>query len=228
MNPQICLVTGGTSGIGLMTAVELVKQGNHVFIACRSEQKAQQAINYIIAQTNQGKVEFLPLDLASLDSIRACVNLFLERQLPLNILINNAGIFNQSGTTQEGFELIWGTNYLGHFLLTYLLLDKLKASAASQILFIASDMALWSKNLGWKLWIQKTPFNFLKLYADSKVCLLLLMRYLLENALNQTSVRINALHPGFVRSNISLSHRLSQVFKGGKLSQKLVVILLNF
>ncbi|WP_313656601.1 SDR family NAD(P)-dependent oxidoreductase, partial [Planktothrix agardhii] len=119
MNPQICLVTGGTSGIGLMTAVELVKQGNHVFIACRSEQKAQQAINYIIAQTNQGKVEFLPLDLASLDSIRACVNLFLERQLPLNILINNAGIFNQSGTTQEGFELIWGTNYLGHFLLTY-------------------------------------------------------------------------------------------------------------
>ncbi|MFY7822947.1 SDR family NAD(P)-dependent oxidoreductase, partial [Planktothrix agardhii] len=178
MNPQICLVTGGTSGIGLMTAVELVKQGNHVFIACRSEQKAQQAINYIIAQTNQGKVEFLPLDLASLDSIRACVNLFLERQLPLNILINNAGIFNQSGTTQEGFELIWGTNYLGHFLLTYLLLDKLKASAASQILFIASDMALWSKNLGWKLWIQKTPFNFLKLYADSKVCLLLLMRYL--------------------------------------------------
>jgi NAD(P)-dependent dehydrogenase (short-subunit alcohol dehydrogenase family) len=87
MNPQICLVTGGTSGIGLMTAVELVKQGNQVFIACRSEQKAQQAINYIIAQTNQGKVEFLPLDLASLDSIRACVNLFLERQLPLNILI---------------------------------------------------------------------------------------------------------------------------------------------
>ena len=146
MNPQICLVTGGTSGIGLMTALELVKQGNHVFIACRSEQKAQQAINYIIAQTNQGKVEFLPLDLASLDSIRFCVNLFLERQLPLNILINNAGIFNQSGTTQEGFELIWGTNYLGHFLLTYLLLDKLKASAASQILFIASDMALWSKN----------------------------------------------------------------------------------
>ncbi|WP_353121398.1 SDR family NAD(P)-dependent oxidoreductase [Planktothrix agardhii] len=228
MNPQICLVTGGTSGIGLMTAVELVKQGNHVFIACRSEQKAQQAINYIIAQTNQGKVEFLPLDLASLDSIRACVNLFLERQLPLNILINNAGIFNQSGTTQEGFELIWGTNYLGHFLLTYLLLDKLKASAASQILFIASDMALWSKNLGWKLWIQKTPFNFLKLYADSKVCLLLLMRYLLQNELNQTSVRINALHPGFVRSNISLSHRLSQVLKVGNSPQKVSRNLIKF
>jgi Dehydrogenases with different specificities (related to short-chain alcohol dehydrogenases) len=228
MKKQVCLVTGGSSGIGLITALELAKQGNHVFIACRSEQKAKQAIDYIITQTNQGKVEFLPIDLASLESVRSGVNLFLERQLPLNILINNAGIFNQSGTTKEGFELIWGTNYLGHFLLTYLLLDKLKASASSQILFIASDMALWSKELGWKLWIQKTPFNFLKLYADSKVCLLLLMRYLLQNDLNQTSVRINALHPGFVQSNISLSHRLSRVFNIGNSPQTISHNIIKF
>ncbi|VXD15798.1 Short-chain dehydrogenase/reductase SDR [Planktothrix serta PCC 8927] len=228
MQKQVCLITGGSSGIGLMTALELAKQGNHVFIACRSQLKANQAIDYIKTQTNQGKVEFLPLDLASLKSIHSCVDLFDQRQLPLNVLINNAGIFNQSGTTKEGFELIWGTNYLGHFLLTYLLLDKLKTSESSQILFIASDLALWSKNLAWKLWVKKTPLNFLKLYADSKVCLLLLMRDLLQNVLSQTSVRVNALHPGFVQSNITIWHRLSRFFKIGNSPQKISLNLIKF
>ncbi|WP_287526056.1 SDR family NAD(P)-dependent oxidoreductase [Okeania sp. SIO2C2] len=100
--------------------------------------------------------------------------MFVARQLPLHILVNNAGIFNQRGTTQEGFELIWGINYLGHFLLTYLLLEKLKSSAFSIIIMVASDLALKPKTIPWNLLVKKTPLNFLELYSVSKLCLLLL------------------------------------------------------
>ncbi|HEY9798820.1 MAG TPA: SDR family NAD(P)-dependent oxidoreductase [Leptolyngbyaceae cyanobacterium] len=206
---QVCLVTGGNSGVGLMTAIGLAKLGNHVFIACRSAKKAEKAINYIRQTTGNQNVTFLPLDLASLDSVRRCVKLFNEYNLPLHILINNAGIFNSPGTTKEGFELIWGTNYLGHFLLTYLLLEKLQNSAPSRIIMLASDLALSASGIDWDLLVKKTPLNFLKLYAVSKFCLLLLTRELSQQ-LNNSQVTVNAIHPGFVQSNITIWHRLSK------------------
>ncbi len=206
---QVCLVTGGNSGVGLMTAIGLAKLGNHVFIACRSANKAAKAINYIRQTTGNQNVTFLPLDLASLDSVRRCVKLFNDYNLPLHILINNAGIFNSRGTTKEGFELIWGTNYLGHFLLTFLLLKKLQNSAPSRIIMLASDLALSPSSIEWNLLVKKTPLNFLKLYAVSKLSLLLLTRELSQQ-LNDFQVTVNAIHPGFVQSNITIWHRLSK------------------
>ncbi len=148
------MVTGGNSGVGLMTALGLAKAGYHVFIACRSASKAAKAVDYIRQKSGNENVEFLPLNLASLDSVRQCVKLFEAREIPLHLLVNNGGIFNQTGTTQEGFELIWGTNYLGHFLLTYLLLEKLKQSD-SRIIMVASDLALRPKAIKWNLISQK-------------------------------------------------------------------------
>ena len=206
---QVCLVTGGNSGVGLMTAVGLAKLGNHVFIACRSPKKAAIAVDYIRQTTGNQNVTFLPLDLASLDSVRNCVKLFNENNLPLHILVNNAGIFNHKGITKEGFELIWGTNYLGHFLLTSLLLEKLQKSAPSRIIMIASDLALSPSGIDWDLLVKKTPLNFLKLYAVSKLCLLLLTKELSQR-LNNSQVTVNAIHPGFVQSNITIWHRLSK------------------
>ncbi|MBW4428971.1 MAG: SDR family NAD(P)-dependent oxidoreductase [Nostoc desertorum CM1-VF14] len=206
---QVCLVTGGNSGVGLMTAIGLAKLGNHVFIACRSANKAAKAIDYIRQTTGNENVKFLPLDLASLDSVRKCVKLFNGYNLPLHILVNNAGIFNNRGTTNEGFELIWGTNYLGHFLLTYLLLEKLQKSAPSRIIMLASDLALSPSGIDWNLLVKRTPLNFLKLYAVSKLCLLLLTREL-SGRLNNSQVTVNAIHPGFVQSNITIWHRLSK------------------
>lgn len=144
------------------------------------------------------------LDLSSLDSVRMFVRLFQEKQLPLHVLINNAGIFNTRGLTQEGFELIWGTNYLGHFLLTHLLLDKLK-SVSSRIIMVASNLALRPTSINWELLVKRTPLNFLELYAVSKLCLLLLTTELAQR-LNRTNVTVNAVHPGFVWSNISQSN----------------------
>jgi NAD(P)-dependent dehydrogenase (short-subunit alcohol dehydrogenase family) len=206
---QICIVTGGNSGIGLMTAIGLAKLNYHVFIACRSATKAAQAVEYIRRESNNLQVEFLPLDLSSLDSVRNFVNLFLAKKLPLHVLVNNAGIFNKYGTTKEGFELIWGTNYLGHFLLTYLLLETLKNSAPSRIVMVASDLALHPTAINWDNLVKKTPLNFLELYAVSKLSLLLLT-FQLARLLKKTKISVNALHPGFVQSNITLAHRLSR------------------
>ncbi|OCR02497.1 short-chain dehydrogenase [Oscillatoriales cyanobacterium USR001] len=208
-NQQICIITGGNSGIGLMTAIKLAKLNYHIFIACRSAIKAAQAIDRIRRESNNSQVEFLPLDLSSLDSVRNFVNLFLAQKLPLHILINNAGIFNKYGTTKEGFELIWGTNYLGHFLLTYLLLETLKNSAPSRIVMVASDLALRPTTINWDNLVKKTPLNFLELYAVSKLSLLLLTAELTQQ-LTGTKVTVNAVHPGFVQSNITLGHRLSR------------------
>ena len=208
-NRLVCLVTGGNSGIGLMSAVSLAKLGAYVIIACRSSAKAEQAVSEIRRQSGNPLVEFLPLDLASLDSVRTFVKLFKEKQLPLHVLVNNAGVFNTRGTTKEGFELIWGTNYLGHFLLTNLLLEKLKSSAPSRIIIVSSDLALRPTSIKWNQLVKKTPLNFLELYAVSKLCLLLLTMEL-ERRLDETNVTVNAVHPGFVHSNITLGHRLSK------------------
>jgi NAD(P)-dependent dehydrogenase (short-subunit alcohol dehydrogenase family) len=204
---QVCLVTGGNSGVGLMTSVGLAKLGYHVFIACRCQKKATSAIAYIRKTTGNPNIEYLPLNLASLESVRHCVKLFKERNLPLHILVNNAGIFYGRGMTQEGFELIWGTNYLGPFLLTYLLLDKLAESAPSRVIMVSSDLALKPTQINWDLFVKETPLNFIELYNQSKLCLLLLTRQLAQKL---TNVTVNAVHPGFVQSNITIGHRLSK------------------
>jgi NAD(P)-dependent dehydrogenase (short-subunit alcohol dehydrogenase family) len=208
-NHKVCIVTGGNSGVGLMTAVGLSQLGHHVFIACRCASKAEKAVNYIRSSTGNPNVEFLPLDLASLDSVRTFAKLFQERNLPLHLLVNNAGVFNTRGTTQEGFELIFGINYLGHFLLTNLLLETLQHSAPSRIIMVASDLALRPTSIKWERLVRKTPLNFLELYALSKMCLLVLTKELARR-LENTQVTVNAIHPGFVQSNITLAHRFSK------------------
>jgi NAD(P)-dependent dehydrogenase (short-subunit alcohol dehydrogenase family) len=218
---RVCIVTGGNSGVGLYTSLGLAKLGYHVFIGCRSQQKAMRAIEHIYKVTGNPKVEYLPLNLASLESVRQCVQIFNSRNLPLHILVNNAGIFHHRGTTQEGFELIWGTNYLGHFLLTYLLLDKLQAAAPSRIIMVSSDLALKPTNINWNLFTKNTPLNFLEAYNQSKFCLLVLTNYLAQylqrsksinqaNQIQDNQVTVHAVHPGFVRSNITIGHRLSR------------------
>lgn len=213
LNQKVCVITGGNSGIGLATAIGLAKANAHVFIASRSESKGITAVNNICQITGNPKVEFLPLNLSSLKSVHNFVELFKQRNLPLDILINNAGIFDKRGLTKEGFELIWGTNYLGHFLLTNLLLEKLQNSNSGKIVMVASDLVK-VQAINWDLLEQRTPFNFLELYAISKLCLLL-FTLKLANKFRNTNLTINAAHPGFVRSNISFGHKLSRFMRIG-------------
>jgi NAD(P)-dependent dehydrogenase (short-subunit alcohol dehydrogenase family) len=207
---RVALITGGNSGLGLRIAIALAHQGGHVLIACRSAVKAERAIAQIQTATQNPHVEAIPLDLASLESVRACAAQFRSRQLPLDILVHNAGIFRGHGTTAERFETIWGTNYLGHFLLTDQLRDRL--TPTSRILAIASDVAHHPRHLDWAAFTQPTPWNFIHLYGLSKLSLLLFVREL-DRRLHQQDdtahMTVNALHPGFVQSNITLAHQIA-------------------
>lgn len=202
---RVALITGGNSGVGLMTARGLAKLGWRVIIACRSPVKANHAVTYLSQVTGNPHAEYFPLDLASFDSVSRCVELLASKGLSLDLLINNGGIFARRGITKDGFELTWGTNYLGHFWLTYLLLEKSLLCNSSRIVMIASDLALQAKPIDWWRLRRETPVNFLPFYNFSKLCLLSLTQQLSERG-----VSVNSIHPGFVQSNITLGHRLSK------------------
>ena len=125
---QVALITGGNVGIGRITAIELAKKGFKVIIAGRSLDRTQPVLDHIKSLKVNEQAMFLPLDLASLQSVRDCAQLFLQLNLPLNLLINNAGVAGSRGLTKDGFELTFGINHLGHFLLTQLLLVKMQSS----------------------------------------------------------------------------------------------------
>ena len=110
------LVTGANTGIGRATAAGLARQGGRVFVASRSREKGEEAVAGIKASTGNDAVWYLPLDLADLDSVRACASAFLARGEPLHGLVNNAGVVRARGLTKQGFELMFGVNHLGHFV----------------------------------------------------------------------------------------------------------------
>ena len=128
------LITGANSGLGYYTALELARKGAHVLLACRDKTKGDAALARIRAEVPKASAEVVPLDLASLTSVRACAAAELALGVPLDLLINNAGVYapKTRQQTADGFELQFGTNVLGHFALTGLLLPALKRAAASQ------------------------------------------------------------------------------------------------
>ncbi|XP_053183964.1 dehydrogenase/reductase SDR family member on chromosome X-like [Scomber japonicus] len=129
---KVAIVTGGGKGIGYEVVRHMARLGAHVIIGGRDEQEGLAAIRRICEEFKEAKVEFKKLDLASSQSVHQFVESFKERDLPLNILVNNAGVMLvPEGRTEDGFEQHFGVNYLGHFLLTWLLLDTLKNSGTS-------------------------------------------------------------------------------------------------
>jgi retinol dehydrogenase 12 len=202
MSHRVAIVTGANTGIGLVTARELAAAGAQVFVACRSLANAQSAVQQIQAATGNLLVEALPLDLGDFASVRTCARNFLARDLPLHLLINNAGLAGQRGLTQSGFELAFGVNHLGHFLLTNLLLERMQASAPARIVTVASRAHTRSAGLNWGACQQTTQSRLaIKEYADSKLANVLFSAELARR-LTGTGVNTYALHPGVVASDI--------------------------
>ncbi len=131
------LVTGANTGIGHATALALTARGGRVYLACRSEAKAQDAVLRITAATGNDAVRLLRLDLADLSSVHRCADAFLATGQPLHGLINNAGVAGQRGLTRDGFELAFGVNHIGHFALTTALLDRMAASAPARVVTVS-------------------------------------------------------------------------------------------
>lgn len=203
LNGKVALVTGANSGIGAVTARELALQGYHVFLACRDADKAQQVISAIDQQSRgQAKAEFIALDLASLDSIRACAAQFLAKKLPLHLLICNAGLAGHKGMTKSGFELTFGVCHVGHFLLTQLLTEKLIESKPARVVVVSSKAHRHAKGIDFDAVIRPTEsMGALKEYAVAKLANVLFVKEL-GRRLYGTGVTAYAVHPGVVSTNV--------------------------
>jgi retinol dehydrogenase-12 len=198
---RICLITGANTGIGRATAVGLARKGWHVFIGCRDRAKGTEAAQGIAQEAGQGKVELLELDLGSLASVRTAAATFLARELPLPLLINNAGVAGQRGITTDGFELHFGINHLGHFLLTELLLERIKSSGPARIVNVSSKAHDNAAGIDFGNLQRSTPsVTGLAEYAVSKLCNVLFAAELARR-LAGTTVTTSALHPGVVASD---------------------------
>ncbi len=196
------LVTGGNTGIGRATATGLAQGGGRVWIAARSRAKGEAAVAGIKASTGNDSVFFLPLDLADLDSVRACAAAFLALGEPLHGLVNNAGVAGRRGLTRQGFELMFGVNHLGHFALTDALLGRLRDSAPARVVTVSSDAHYSAPGIDFEaLRRPARGITGLREYAVSKLCNVLFSAELARRVAG-TGVTTYALHPGVVASDI--------------------------
>jgi retinol dehydrogenase 12 len=196
------IITGANTGIGKVTAKELARRGAQVILACRSQDKTAAVIDEIKRETGNDKVEYIHLDLGDLASVRACAEAILARNIPIHGLINNAGQAGHRGLTKNGFELTWGTNHLGHYLFTRLLLDRIKQAGQARIVNVASASHYQAKGVDWDALNKPTrSVTGMREYAVSKLSNVLFTKELARR-LQGTDVTTYAVHPGVVATDI--------------------------
>ena len=205
MDGRIALVTGANSGIGKETAVGLARSGTTTVLACRDAGRAAAAAEEIRRRTGSGDVHVVALDLADLKTVTACADEVLERWPRLDVLVNNAGgIWSTRQVTADGFEQTFGVNHLGHFLLTRLLLARLRASAPSRIVNLTSFGHHFAPfGMRYDDLQSERGYVALEVYGRSKLANLLFTRELARR-LQGTGVTANAAHPGPVRSGFGM------------------------
>jgi NAD(P)-dependent dehydrogenase (short-subunit alcohol dehydrogenase family) len=199
------VVTGANSGSGLATVEQLVLQGANVVAACRRVPAGEEATRHLTSKG--GSVQVMALDLGSLASVRRFASEFEAKHTRLDGLVNNAGVMNTpQGRTEDGFETQFGTNHLGHFLLTELLLERLKASAPSRIVCVSSVAHVGLRKEVGEIRLDdlnfvKRPYDPLRAYTQSKLAIVVYARHLAKR-LEGTGVSAFSVHPGWIRSNL--------------------------
>ena len=202
LRDKVVVITGANIGIGRAVAEDLAGRGARLRLLCRSLDKAQPVIAELRARAGHDDVEAIACDLGSLSSVRTAAAELLARDEPLHVLVNNAGVAGQRGLTSDGFELHFGVNHLGHFLLTNLLLDRLRSSAPARIVHVASGSHFKAKGLDWDAVRKPTAsISGLPEYAASKLGNVLFCAELARR-LEGTNVTTYAVNPGRVASNI--------------------------
>ena len=195
------VITGANTGIGKITATDLARRGAHVILACRSPGKAQPVIDEIKRATGNDRVELVALDLGDLASVRTAATEILAKNLPIHGLINNAGLAAR-GQTKDGFELTFGTNHLGHYLFTRLLLDRLEQAGSARIVNVASNSHYRAKSIDWDA--QRRPTKSISAvteYEASKLANVLFTKELARR-LDGTGITTYAVHPGVVATDV--------------------------
>jgi len=205
LSGKVTVVTGANSGLGFESSKEFARKGANVVMACRSMEKGQDAKNKIIEEIPDASAEVMHLDLASLKSVHQFADEFKGKYDRLDILLNNAGImFTPYGKTEDGFEIQFGTNHLGHFALTGLLLGLVTKAPKSRVVNVSSiahSMVVMDfSDLNW----EKSRYNTIGAYGRSKLANLL-FTYELQRRFE--SVGINSIavaaHPGASKTNLA-------------------------
>ncbi|XP_031372483.1 short-chain dehydrogenase TIC 32, chloroplastic isoform X2 [Punica granatum] len=216
-SPQLtAIVTGATSGIGAETARVLAKRGVRIVIPARNLRKAEEVKEKILRESPRAEILVLEIDLSSFTSISRFCSEFLSLGLPLNILINNAGVFSQKMEfSEEKMEMTFATNYLGHYLLTELLLEKMIETAAEtgvqgRIINVSSVIHSWvnKETFCFNKMLSPKIYNGTRAYAQSKLANILHAKEMARQLKARNArVTINAVHPGIVKTGIVRAHK---------------------
>lgn len=198
------LITGANSGIGRETAVGLARMGANVTFTSRDRARGEEALADVRERSGRDDVGLMDLDLASFASIRRFASAFLGGHERLDVLVNNAGlILGDRRETEDGFEATFGTNHLGHFLLTDLLLERIKASAPARIVNLSSRAHRYARSgLDFDDLQSEHGYRGLRVYGRSKLANILFTRELARR-LEGTNVTANAVHPGAVATGFA-------------------------
>ena len=200
------LITGATSGIGFITARELATLGATVVLVGRDATRSQDIVTAIQRETGNTSVSALVADLSSMQEVRDLAGSFMAHYPRLDVLINNAGaVFMQRGTTADGYERTFALNHLAPFLLTSLLLDRLKHNAPARVVTVSS-MAHAGQRIDFDD-VNRTAHGYgaWRAYGESKLANIM-FTYALARRLDGTQVTANALHPGVVNTNFGKSN----------------------
>jgi NAD(P)-dependent dehydrogenase (short-subunit alcohol dehydrogenase family) len=195
------MITGASSGIGRETAIGLARLGAELVLVCRDRGRGEDAVHEIRRRTGSRSAELLLADLSSQAQIRALAEKFLGRDRPLHVLVNNAGVLNlRRRTTVDGLEATFAVNHLAYFLLTRLLLERLRSSAPARIVNVASDVHRSGEIRFDDLGLEK-GYRAGRAYSQSKLANVL-FTYELAERLQGSAVTANCLHPGVVATGL--------------------------
>lgn len=203
MSGKTCLVTGATSGIGEVAALELAREGARLVLVGRSREKAEATADRIRREAGNPAVQYLLADLSSRAEVRRLADEIKARHPRLDVLVNNAGaMFAPRRESVDGIEMTWALNHLAYFRLTDLLLDTLKAGAPSRVVSVASDAHRMVSGINFDDVQGKKSYKAFRIYGQSKLANILFTRELARR-LEGTGVTANCLHPGFVATNFT-------------------------
>ena len=200
MQNKVCIITGATSGIGKATALGLAKMGANVAIIGHDKEQGENAQNEIKSKTGNPNVDLLLDDLSSQAEIRKLAEDIQARYTTVHVLINNAGIAPiKRSVTVDGIERVFAVNYLAPFLLTNLLLERLKASAPARVVNVAGDFHR-KATIQFDDLMSEKDYNGIRANNQAKLALIL-FTYELARRLDGTRVTANCLHPGAVATD---------------------------